>query len=129
VSFPGAGYENYLKELTMSEDDPISLEPDEPISIGTGNEKSAVSHRSFGAAGAHPTHAAQYKRPLNATGAGATRCRIFNSKVAMPSIEAMQAKINEWLDSEPIEVKHVGQLIGTVEGKIAEPNVLVFVWY
>jgi hypothetical protein len=115
----------------MAEEEPISLEPEEAISIESGDAQAPGTHqtlRTFGG-GARTSQATQFKRPLNVTGTGATRCRIFNSKVALTSIEAMQTKINEWLDSENIDVKHVGQLIGTVEGKIAEPNVLVFVWY
>jgi hypothetical protein len=117
----------------MAEDEPISLEPEEPISLDSdGNEQASASHqtlRTFGTAGARASQAAQFKRPLNVTGAGATRCRIFNSKIALPSIEAMQTKINQWLDSDTIDIKHVGQVIGTMEGKIPEPNLIVLVWY
>lgn len=117
----------------MAEDEPISLEPEEPISLDQGGkQQGTASHqtlRTFGTAGARTSQAEEYKRPLNVTGAGATRCRIFNSKIAMPSIEAMQTKINQWIDSDMIDVKHVGQVIGTMEGKIPEPNLIVLVWY
>ena len=41
----------------------------------------------------------------------------------------MQRQINEWLDSDEIEVKQVGHLIGTMEGKRPEPNLRVMIWY
>jgi len=63
------------------------------------------------------------------TGQGATRCRIFHSKIAAAPLENMEQAINEWLDSEKIEVKNVGHVIGTMEGKRPEPNVIVMVWY
>ena len=117
----------------MAEEEPISLEPEEPISLEPDDKPGAPAHqtvRAFGSGAAKMGGGAtQFKRPLNVTGQGATRCRIFNSKVALPSIEAMQHKINDWLDSDNIEVKYVGQVIGTMEGKLPEPNVLVFVWY
>ena len=71
----------------------------------------------------------QFKRPLNADGSGATRCRLFHSKIAVASLEFMEHQINEWLDAEKIEIKHVSQIIGTMEGKRPEPNLMVIVWY
>lgn len=71
----------------------------------------------------------QFERPLNINKTGATRCRIFHSRVALAPLDHMQTNINEWLDSEEIEVKHVGHLVGVMEGKSPEPNLLVMVWY
>jgi hypothetical protein len=72
---------------------------------------------------------AQFKRPLNLSGQGATRCRMFHCKVAESSMAHLENQINDWLDSEHVEVKHVGHVVGMMEGKHTEPNVIVMVWY
>jgi hypothetical protein len=71
----------------------------------------------------------QFKRALNLTGQGATRCKVYYSKVAPPSLEFMENQINQWLDSEQVEVKQVTQIIGIMEGKTPVPNLIVIVWY
>ena len=86
--------------------------------------------RAFGASAAGQVeHKEQFQRQLNLTGQGATRCRVFHSKVALNSLEFMENQINEWIDSDQIEIKHVGHLIGTLQGKTPEPNLIVMVWY
>jgi hypothetical protein len=116
--------------ITLASDDaPISLQDaeDEPISLVEGTE--GVSKlRAIGAAAAAEKRA-EFKRPLNLNGAGATRCKMFRTKLAIASLEALEGQINEWLDGEEIEVKHVSQVIGTVQGKTPEPNLIMTVWY
>ena len=121
--------------LNPADDKPISLAgDDEPISLVDEPEGpsdfSAGGVQTFGVAGgAEAAARKQYKRPLNNNGTGATRCRVFNSKIAIASLEFMEGQINEWLDSEEIEIKDVGHIIGTMEGKRPEPNLLLVVWY
>ena len=117
--------EEHPISLTSGEDEPISLV--EPEVAGTDYAPGSV--RAFGVVGATEGAAAELKRALNTDGSGATRCRVFHSKIAIASLEFMEKQINEWLDSETIEIKHVGHLIGTMEGKRPEPNILVMVWY
>jgi len=71
----------------------------------------------------------EWKRPMNMTGKGATRCRLFHCKIADSSLENLENQINDWLDDEGIEVKHVGHVVGVLEGKHNEPNVVIVVWY
>jgi hypothetical protein len=71
----------------------------------------------------------EFKRPLNLTGQGATRCKFYHSKIAAPSLEFMENQINQWLDSEKVEVKQVSQVIGIMEGKTPVPNLIVMIWY
>ena len=115
-------------------DEPISLESDsaeedEPITLVETEEAQAGALRAFGAAAGKKRKAVELKRPLNVTGQGATRCRMFHSKIALASLENMETQINTWVDDEEIEVKHVGHVIGIMEGKRSEPNMLVMVWY
>ena len=103
---------------------------EEPISLVEGEgEGRSTSVRAFGAAAARVAKASVYKRAMNLTGQGATRCRLFHSKIAVAALEGMEHQINQWLDNEEIEIKHVGHLVGTMQGKTPELNVIVLAWY
>lgn len=111
--------------IPLSEDTPISIEGETSPTPGSGV-------RAIGAAAARGPGLnvkSAFKRPLNVTGQGATRCRIFRTRIAAAALEFMETQINQWLDSENIEVKEVGHLVGTMEGKTPEPNIVVMVWY
>jgi hypothetical protein len=71
----------------------------------------------------------EYQRSLNLTGTGATRCRLFHSRIALAPLEHLEKTINDWIDAEDIEIKHVGHVIGEMSGKTQEDNLLVMVWY
>lgn len=106
--------------------EPISLGDDEPLGLEGGEGSTAV--KAFGAQKS-AAHTGAFSRPLNLTGTGATRCRVFYSKISPPSLEYMENQINQWIDGDKIEVKHIGHLIGGMEGKTVVPNVIVVVWY
>ena len=108
----------------VEEDETITLVDDADVSSPTTSVK-----RISGAAARGLEHKLQFDRPLNLTGKGATRCRLFTSKISEGPLLHMENTVNEWLDKEEIEIKHVGHVIGTLEGKRAEPNLLVMVWY
>jgi len=133
------------------EPEPLSLEPaaepvpispgdipaaaeddvDEPISlVETEGEDGVSKIRAAGARSPLDRGKQEYARSLNKTGTGATRCRMFHSRIALAPLEHMQSSINEWLDSdENLDVKHVGHIIGIMEGKSPEPNLIVIAWY
>ena len=123
------------EELDFPEKESIPLgaepkgEDEEPISLVRSSEEKPSSARAFGADAAKAGKEKVFKRPLNITGRGATRVRLFHSKIAVTSLEHLERQINDWLDSEEIEVKHVGHTIGTMTGKAPEPNLLVTIWY
>ena len=111
----------------------IEVPEEEPISIEGGDEGAAsgavraIGAAARGIAAAHGKSA--FKRSLNVTGHGATRCRVFRSRIAPAALDFMENQINQWLDSDKIEIKQVGHVIGTMEGKTPEPNVIVMVWF
>lgn len=112
------------------EEEPIHIEgDDEPLGLVSGPESTSegMGLKTIGATAS--VAATKFSRPLNANGAGATRFRIFHSKISIAPLENLEHSINEWIDGSKIEVKHVGHLIGTMEGKRPEPNLLVMVWY
>lgn len=73
--------------------------------------------------------AVDFSRPVNLNGCGATRVRIFHSRIALEPLDNMEKRINEWIDGQDIEVKHIGQSIAVMEGKSARPNLVVTLWY
>jgi len=121
------------------DDEPISIEgsDDQPISIGGPVEEPlAISEESSGRSISHTAgirgaaaDGFSFSRPMQRTGKGATRCRIFRSKISVPAIESLEEHINEWLESDDIDVKEVGHLIGTMHGKIDEDNIIILAWY
>jgi len=127
VSIEGPGDQPISIESPV--DEPIKIEEpeDEPLTIAEGSSGRSISHTA-GIRGA-AAGGFSFSRPMQATGKGATRCRIFRSKISVPAIEGLQEHINEWLDSDDIDVKDVGHLIGTMHGKIDEDNIIVLVWY
>ncbi|MBN1943733.1 MAG: hypothetical protein JW849_10615 [Phycisphaerae bacterium] len=113
----------------VDDDEPIALvdleEWEKPDEGGSGVMKKRVA----GAEARGLTHKVQFTREMNLTGQGATRVRLFYSKIADGPLLHMENMINEWIEEEKLEVKHVGHVIGTLEGKRAEPNLIVMVWY
>ena len=121
-------------DILEPEEEPIRIEDDdEPIGLvgGTsiGGPEGGLGLRTMGG-GAVETHKEfEHNRPLNADGSGATRFKLFHSKIALSPLQNMEKTINEWIDGDKIEIKHVGHIIGTMEGKRPEANLLVMVWY
>jgi len=71
-----------------------------------------------------------YKRPLLKETQSATRCRTFHCKLTDASFANLNDQINEWVDeSEEIEIKFALSEIGVVEGKHADPHMIVTVFY
>ena len=97
---------------------PIDLESDSaPVLKRVGGVNKRLDHKS------------EFKRPLNISGVGATRCRIFTCKLSADPILVMENNINEWIDNSQVEVKYISQTVGTMEGKRKEENLIVTVWY
>jgi len=132
--------------MSMSQDEEaIPLEGDEPVQITPPQTPRPVIQtppppprpapvskiQAFGSSAmARQASTTQFHRQPTLTGAGAVRCRLFNSKLSVSAMEHMVNTINEWLDANQIEVKQVGQVVGTMEGKTTqESNLIVTVWY
>jgi hypothetical protein len=110
------------------DNDSIPLTDDEPIGLVESNSTGESQVRQFARLG-EKTGTKEFRRPLNLTGNGATRCRVFHSKISDASLKVLEQQINEWADSEELEIKQVSQTIGTLQGKSAEENLIVTVWY
>jgi len=72
----------------------------------------------------------KFRRPLDPTGTGASRCRTFHSKISEAAIAFMHSQINEWLDeNDEITIKFATTTIGQFEGKHVEPNIIITMFY
>ena len=109
---------------------PDPADDDAPIALEEIEETDKPTRRAIGAHARQLTAVKEeFQRGLNVDGHGATRCRLFYSKIAIDPLRNLETRINDWADGDEIEIKHVGHLIGTMEGKRPEPNLIVIVWY
>ena len=117
---------------TPQDDSPISLVEDEieelveeaaPATTTTTHNKIV-----FGPDIVHRKH--DWKRKVNATGAGACRVKTFHGKLSDQGMEYLDDAINVWLDANPdIEVKFVTSTVGMYEGKFKDLALILNVWY
>ena len=118
--------------MAIEREESIPLEGDEAEAVplsANAPEGASSKIQAFGAAAFRVESKEEFKRPVNLTGTGATRVKLFNSKITVAAIDHMVTQINEWLDGNQVEVKSVNQVIGTMEGKKPEPNLIITLWY
>ncbi|MCL2701572.1 MAG: hypothetical protein FWE88_07745 [Phycisphaerae bacterium] len=109
--------------ITMSEDKAGA------ITIEEGDVTAPSQVKAIGVRKVIGSTKETFARTPTLTGEGAVRCRIFFSRIAAAPLAYMEQQINDWLDSNQIEVKSVSQVVGVMEGKNPEPNVIITVWY
>ncbi len=112
--------------LRPSAPKPVSLEPEPvPVVEATG-PSSAAKITAFGQV---KKHEEEWNRTPNTTGTGAIHVRTFHCKLTDDALRYMDQVINEWLDAHPqYEVKFVTSSIGTLTGKLKEPNLVCQIW-
>ncbi len=120
------------RERTDEDLSPIALEPEEEEEVPQESGMSKI--KAFGGTGIQAAQTAldesSLKRDLQQTGRGATRCRTFHAKLNDGSIAYMNNLINEWVDNNPnIEIKFATSSVGVVEGKHAEPHLILTMFY
>lgn len=72
----------------------------------------------------------KFTRPTDVSGHGAVRVKTFHGRLSDESLQYVDDKINEWLDSHPeIEVKFVTSTCGLFDGKIKDLAMILNVWY
>ena len=102
---------------------------DEPISLVDAPTVGGAKIQTFGQQTVRGQKRA-FARKAAMTGQGACRVRTFHCKIQAESLEYLDVAINDWLDANPdIEVKFATTTIGVMSGKLAEPNLIMSVWY
>jgi len=97
-----------------------------PVVEGVGPSTGAKRISTFGTPKRHEDH---WSRSPNTTGLGAIHVKTFHAKLTSDALVYMDQCINEWLDAHPqYEVKFVSSTVGTLTGKIKEPNIICQVW-
>ncbi len=111
-------------------DIPISLGDDDIIVLDdVDTEAPSTQVRAFGAASVE-TREPEYQRPLLKDTRNATRCRTFHCKMSDASFRHLNLQINEWIDAHPdVEIKFALSNVGIVEGKHADPHLIVTIFY
>jgi len=112
-------------------DDAISLAMVEESEVADRSDTGSVhGHSGFSVAAAMQADNYEYKRSLNQSGQGATRIRVFHSKMSEAAIRHLEQTVNQWLDSNTdIEIKYATTTVGTWEAKHAEPNMILTIFY
>ena len=68
--------------------------------------------------------------PQALAGAGARHVRIFHAKLSEGAVRHLAEQVNTWLESHPdVEVKFAHTTVGVWEGKHAESNLILTVFY
>lgn len=71
-----------------------------------------------------------YNRSLLKGTRSATRCRTFHCKMTDASFKNLNEQINGWVDEhEDVEIKFALSNVGVVEGKHADPHLIITVFY
>ena len=97
-----------------------------PVAEGVGPSTGAKRISAFGKPKRHED---KWNRSPNTTGAGAIHVKTFHAKLTSDALEYMDQCVNEWLDAHPqYEVKFVNSTVGTLTGKLKEPNIICQVW-
>lgn len=124
----GAGSGERFEPIVLEEE-----EDDAPVAAEATSARSSTRIQAFGGSSvgaASGWNDGQYKRPLDPKSPGASRCRTFHTKLNDAAVAFMNTNINEWLDANPdITIKFATSTIGVFEGKHADPNLIVTVFY
>lgn len=110
--------------------EPIELEggdDDTPMDMSQ-SQIQAVGKATLGQE--HMWDDSKYKRPIDPMAIGASRCRVFHTKLSQGALDFMNNQVNEWLDGNTdIAIKFAMTTVGPFEGKHTEPNLILTVFY
>ncbi len=91
--------------------------------------KPSTSIQTFGG-GVAAAAEHEWRRPLLRESRNATRCRTFHCKLTDASFVHLNEQINAWADAhDDLEIKFALNTIGVIEGKHADPHLIVTVFY
>lgn len=117
--------------VTPTASAPPTDEELEPIGlVDDQGDVPAKSITAVGGANSGSVRKTAWQRQPNLTRTGAVRIRTFHGKLSQQGLEYLDNQVNEWLDAHPeVEVKSVTSTVGTFEGKMREPALILNLWY
>lgn len=116
---------------TQATDEPIAM-LDEGLEAETDASHRSASIRAFGDGGLGQAarRDSQHRRSLLTGSSNATRCRTFHCKLSDASMAHLDEMITEWVDAhDDVEIKFATSSVGVVEGKSADPHLIVTIFY
>ncbi len=117
-----------LREQQTTAAGDAARRPDAPPTPGAPSTQ--VRHNPTLGADRAATGAATLRRPLDPASPYATRCRTFHCRLSDGAILHLNEQINEWVDQHAdVVIKFATSSIGVFEGKHAEPNLIVTLFY
>lgn len=127
---PGGPDSELVEPIAFEEDDGPIGKSSSTVMSAMGGSQVSVGSVPTSVIGAGKWDETRFKRPLDPAGAGGSRCRIFHSKLNDGAIAFMLDQINQWLDEhKDITVKFSTSTMGVFEGKHADPNLILTVFY
>jgi hypothetical protein len=123
-----------LNEKKGESQSPLSASDDRGVTLideGDMEKSGRKVIKSFGGvAGGVKLDETKLSRSLQKTGTGATRVKLFHTKMNDGAVEFLSTSINEWVDHNPeVDIKIVQTTVGVWEGKHPEPHLILTVWY
>jgi hypothetical protein len=79
-----------------------------------------------------PKPAAPVTKPSETTASSEriTNVKTFFAKLHVGAIEFLDGQITNWLKNNPqVAVKQTNTVVGEIQGKKTEPNIIITVWY
>lgn len=118
-----------LNEKKAGSGAPVPI-PDELTTFPLEDVEPGAAPMAAPAPAAVPAATPSGRRAPRPGAQGATRVRIFHSKLSDGAVAHLDQQINDWLDQNPdVEVKFADTTVGTWEGKHPEPNLIVTLFY
>lgn len=118
--------------VEAEDDEPIALADTEP-DVATRSTKIRQIGGGPGGMGDSLAGAVvhtELTRPLLKDSPNATRCRTFHTKLTDAALTYLNDQINAWVDeNRDVEIKFATSTIGVVEGKHADPHLIITVFY
>jgi hypothetical protein len=131
--------DNFISNNSINQSNSLDKDADKPIPFESGPDESGVSHAPLdlggGSAAPAPRVSApkpQAKKPTQniVPGERITTVKSFFTKLHVNAIPFLDEQINEWLQENPdISIKRTNTVVGEVQAKKTEPNIIITVWY
>lgn len=122
---------------------PFDNDPSKPIPLDSaGGSESSISHSPLDLGGSRtvdipkseaPKQVVQKPRPTTGSTGPMERItgvRTFFTKLHPGAINFLDEQITEWLKKNPdITIKRTNVVVGEIQAKKTEPNILITIWY
>lgn len=111
------------------DDETVQLLDDDPKPRVVGGKSTRITTIG-GAFDSASEQQQKFKRNVLQGTDHATRIKTFHCKLSDNSFRALDRQVNEWIDEHPeVEVKFALSTIGVVEGKHADPHLIINLFY